>query len=106
MSVNNIHSFIRLWLYSPLLVPGLFFSFVIILTQTVGLLELVTSPSQGRYLHTGQHKHRTNAHTNIYALSGTRTHDPSARASEDSPWLRLHGHCDRPIKNISHLNKN
>jgi hypothetical protein len=27
-------------------------------TQTVGLLERVISPSQGRYLHTGQHKHR------------------------------------------------
>jgi hypothetical protein len=31
-------------------------------TQSVGLLRWVISPSQGRYLHTGYHKHRTNAH--------------------------------------------
>jgi hypothetical protein len=30
------------------------------------------SPSQGRYLHTEQ------THTDIHALSGIRTHDPSA----------------------------
>jgi hypothetical protein len=40
------------WLYSLLLGPGLFFSFVIFFTQTVGLLRRVISPSQGRYLHT------------------------------------------------------
>jgi hypothetical protein len=58
-----IHSFIHQWLYSHLLGPGLFFSFVIFFTQTVGLLGRVISPSQGRYLHTGQHKHRINAYT-------------------------------------------
>jgi hypothetical protein len=31
-------------------------------SQTVGLLGRVISPSQGRYLHTKQHKHRINAH--------------------------------------------
>jgi hypothetical protein len=31
-------------------------------TQSVGLLGRGISPSQGRYLHTGQHKHRLNAH--------------------------------------------
>jgi hypothetical protein len=30
-------------------------------TQTVGLFGRVISPSQGRYLYTGQHKHRINA---------------------------------------------
>jgi hypothetical protein len=65
-------------------------------TQTVGLLGRVISPSQGRYLHTGQHKHRLNAHTtNIHALSGIRTHDPSVRESEDSSCFRPRGHCDR-----------
>jgi hypothetical protein len=34
------------WLYSPILGPGLFFSFMIIL-QTVGLLGRVISSSQG-----------------------------------------------------------
>jgi hypothetical protein len=90
-----IHSFIPQWLYSPLLGPGFFFSFVIYFTQTVGLLEWVISPSQGRYLKTGQHKHREKAYTNIHVLSGIRTHDPSFRASEDSSCLRSHCHCDQ-----------
>jgi hypothetical protein len=53
-SHSFIHSFIQQRLYSPLLGPGLFFSFVIFFTQTVGLLGWVISPSQGHYLHTGQ----------------------------------------------------
>jgi hypothetical protein len=53
-------------------------------TQSVGLLGRVISPSQGRYLHTRQHKHRINTYTDIHALSGIRSHDPSVRASEDS----------------------
>jgi hypothetical protein len=32
-------------------------------SQSVGLLGRVISPSQGRYLNTGQHKHRINAYT-------------------------------------------
>jgi hypothetical protein len=44
-----------------------------------------------RYLH----KHRINAWIPIHAFSGIRTHDPSVRASEDSSYLRPHGHCDR-----------
>jgi hypothetical protein len=90
--------FTHQWLYSPSLGPGLFFSFVIIFTQTVGLLGRVIGPSQGRYLHTGQHKHRINAYTDIHVLSGIRTHDPSVRASEDSSYLRRRGNCDRLFK--------
>jgi hypothetical protein len=70
-------SFIHQWLYSPMLGPGLFFSFVISFTQMVGLLGGVISPSQGSYLHTGQHKHIIKAHTDIHALSGIRTQDPA-----------------------------
>jgi hypothetical protein len=92
-SIRFIH-FIHEWLYSPLLGPGLFCS-VIFFTQTVGLLGRVISPSQGRYLHTGQHKHGINAQADIYALSGIRTHDPNVRAGEDSSCLRLRGHCDQ-----------
>jgi hypothetical protein len=88
-------SFIHQWLYSPLLGPGLFFSVAIIFTQTVGLLVRVISLSQGLYLHTGRHKHRINAYTDIHALSGIRTHDPSVRASEDSSCLRPCAHCDQ-----------
>jgi hypothetical protein len=32
-------------------------------SQTAGLLGRVISPSQGRYLNTGQHQHRINAYT-------------------------------------------
>jgi hypothetical protein len=35
--------------------------------------------------------------SNVHASSGTRTHDPSFRAGEDSSCLRRRGHCDRPI---------
>jgi hypothetical protein len=49
--VPFIHSFIRQWIYSPLLGPGLFFSFVIFFTQTVGLLGREISSSQDRCLH-------------------------------------------------------
>jgi hypothetical protein len=88
-------SFIHQWHYSPMLGLGLFFSFGIPPPQTVKLLGRVTSQSQGRYRHTGQHKHRINAHTDIHALSRIRTHYPSVRASEDSSCLTPHGHCDR-----------
>jgi hypothetical protein len=46
--------------------------------------------------HTGQHKHRINAHRH-YASSGTRTYDASVRASEDCSCLRRRGHCCRPV---------
>jgi hypothetical protein len=85
---------IYLWLYSPC-GPSPLFSFLIY-TQSVGLLGRVTSPSQGRYLHTGQHEQRINAHnTDIHALNGIRTHDPSVRAGEDGSCRRPRGHCDR-----------
>jgi hypothetical protein len=63
-----IHPFIHRWLYNPMLGHGLFFNFIIFLTQTFGLLGRVISPSQGRYLHTEQHDHRINAHTDIHAF--------------------------------------
>jgi hypothetical protein len=65
-------------------------------SQTVGLLGRVMSPSQGRYLNTGQHKQKKRTHAlNIHALSRIGTHDPSVRASEDSSRLRPRGYCDR-----------
>jgi hypothetical protein len=54
-------------------------------------------PVAGSYLHTGQHKHRINAHTDIHASSGIRSHDPSIRTSEDGSWLRPCGHRDLPV---------
>jgi hypothetical protein len=84
-------SFIHQWLYNSLLGPGLFFSSVIISTQTVGLRGRGICPSQGRYLHIEQHKHRINSHTDIDALSAIRTHYPSVQASEDNSCLRPRG---------------
>jgi hypothetical protein len=54
-------------------------------TQTVGLLGRVTSPSQGRYLNTGQHKHRINtSHTTKHPClewdSKPRSQHPSERS--------------------------
>jgi hypothetical protein len=46
------------------------------------------SPSQGRCLYTGQHKHRK-TYRDIHASSGIRTHDPSIRAGEGNS-------CPRP----------
>jgi hypothetical protein len=88
--INKIIWVIYQWLYSPLLGPGLFFSFVIFF-YTERLLGRVVSSSQGRYLHTEQHEHRINAHTDIHASSRIRTHDPSFRASEDTSCLRQRG---------------
>jgi hypothetical protein len=90
-----LNTFIYQRIYRSLLAPGLLFSFVIFLTQTVGLLGRGISQSQGLYLHTGQHKHRINTHTDIHALNGIRNHDPSVRASKESSYLRSCGHCDR-----------
>jgi hypothetical protein len=73
--------------------PWTLFSFVFFFEQSAGLLGWVISPSQGRYPHTGQHKHRLNAHTNIHALSGIRTNDRIVWAREDSSCLRVRPEC-------------
>jgi hypothetical protein len=94
-SIRHVRSFIHQWHFSPLLGLGLFFSCIIFFTQTARRLGRGISPSHGRYLHTGQHKHRIKAHSNIHALSGIRTHDSSVQARENSSCLRWRGHCDR-----------
>jgi hypothetical protein len=108
--IQRIYSFINSFIHLSMVLqpfgPRIFFSFVIFFTQTVGLLGRVISPSQGRYLHTEQHKHRINAHTDNHALSGIRIHDPSNRASEDSSCLRQRGHCDRLNEHIRAINNN
>jgi hypothetical protein len=72
----------------PFVGPWPLLQFRNLFTQTVRLLGRVISPSQGRYLHTGQYKRRINAHTDIHASSGIRTPDPCVRTSEDSSCLR------------------
>jgi hypothetical protein len=84
----SVHPYTRLWLHRPFL-GGRFFSFLI---YTVGRTPWMGDQPVSRPLPT----HRRNAHnTDIHALSGIRTHDPSVRASETSSYLRPHGHCDR-----------
>jgi hypothetical protein len=78
----------------PFVGPWPLFRFFIFFTQSVGILGRGISPSQGRYLHIGQHKHRINA--DIHASSGIQTHDPSVCEGQDSSCLRLRDHCDRP----------
>jgi hypothetical protein len=82
---------IYLWLYSPLLDLGRFFSFLIY-TQSVGLLGRGINPSQGRYLHTEQHKQRIHAHRRPKLEWDSNPR--SQRSSE------LRGHCDRPFDNM------
>jgi hypothetical protein len=88
---DKLFLFIHLWLYNTLLGPDLFFSFVIFFfTQLVGLFERAISPSQCRYLHTGQHKHRINAHRHLWLEWDSNPR--SQRSSEDSLCLRFQGH--------------
>jgi hypothetical protein len=63
-------------------------------TQSVGLLGREISPSEGRYLHIEQHKHRK-TYTDIHVSWDIRTHDPSVWASEASSCVRPRGHCNR-----------
>jgi hypothetical protein len=58
----------------PFVGPWRLFQFLDLFTQEVGLPERGMSPSQDRYLHTEQHKHRIKAHRH--------------------PCLRPRGHCD------------
>jgi hypothetical protein len=50
-----------------------------------------TTQTQNKRTHTHTHTHTPN----MYALSGTRTHDHSVRAREDSACLRPLGYHDR-----------
>jgi hypothetical protein len=70
----------------------------LIYTQSIGLLGLRISPSQGRYLHTEQHKHN-------HASSRIRTHYPNVRAGGEGSCLRLRGHCDRHTQTYTISNK-
>jgi hypothetical protein len=77
------------WLYSNSLGPWPLFQFLDLFTQSVGLLGRGISSSQGRYLHTEQHKHWINA--DIYTSRWIRNHNPSVWAGKDCSCL---GHCD------------
>jgi hypothetical protein len=54
--------------------PWPLFQFLDLFTQSVGLLGRGISPSQGFYLHTGQHKHRINTHRHPCKWNSKRVH--------------------------------
>jgi hypothetical protein len=66
ISSHSVSAFIHQWFYSPLLGPGCFFQFRDPVHCRWDSLDGVISPSQGRYLHSEQHKHRINAHRHPY----------------------------------------
>jgi hypothetical protein len=87
---------IYLWLYSPLLSLGRSFTFLIIYAYTAGRSPWTGDQPVARPLPTHRTTHKKNSdNTDIYALSGIRTNDPSVQAREDSSCLRPRGHCDR-----------
>jgi hypothetical protein len=77
LPLSFIHSFHSSMALQPFVGPWPHLQFHNLFTETVGLLGRVICLSQGGYLHTGQTKHKINAHTNIHALRGIRTHDLS-----------------------------
>jgi hypothetical protein len=80
----------------PLALASDFFSFLIII-QTVGLLERVISSSQGLYLNTGQHKHRTNTYTYQTSMPcvGFEPTNPASERAKTVHYLRPLGYRDR-----------
>jgi hypothetical protein len=63
--------------------------------RTVGRTPCTEDQPVARPLHTQDNTNTELTQTDIHALSGIRTHDPSVRAGEDSSRLRPRRHCDR-----------
>jgi hypothetical protein len=83
----------------PFVGPWPFFSFLILYTAG-GTVWTGDQPiARPLRTHRTTHKHRIND-TDIHALGGIRTYDPSVRASEDNSCLRPRGHCDRQINYV------
>jgi hypothetical protein len=83
-----------LWLYSHFVGSWPLFQFLIL--YIVGRTPGTGDQPVARPLPTPRTTQTQNKHTDIHALSGIRTYDPSVRASEDSSCLRPRGHYDRP----------
>jgi hypothetical protein len=76
--------------------PGPFIQFRNHFSQTVGLLGRVTSPSHGRYLNTGQHKHRINAYTHQTSMPSVGF-EPMIPASEQEKTV----HASDPAATVT-----
>jgi hypothetical protein len=63
--------------------------------KTVGRTPWTADQPVARLLPTQNNTDTEQTQRDRHALNGIRTHDPSARASEDSSCLRPRGHCDR-----------
>jgi hypothetical protein len=73
-----------------------FFSFLIY-TQSVGLFGRGISRRKAA-TYTQNNTNTEWMHTDIHALSGIRTHDPSVKAGEEISWRRPRDYCDRRVK--------
>jgi hypothetical protein len=98
--LSGVLSSVCLWLYSPLFDPGLFINSLIL--YTVGRTTWTGDQPVTRPLPTHRTA-QTQTHTDIHALRGIRTHNPSVRTSEDSSCLRPLGHCDRGLPPYCYL---
>jgi hypothetical protein len=82
----------------PFFGPWLLFQFLGPIHSQYDSLDGVSARRKAS-IYTQNNTNTEQTHTDIHALSGIRTHDPSVRASEDSSFLRLRGHCDRQTIN-------
>jgi hypothetical protein len=85
--------FICLWLYSPLLDLGRFFSFLIY-THSVGLFGRGISPSQCRYL-TQENTNRINTHRHPCLEWDSNPRSQWLRGRRYFSCFRPRGHCDQ-----------
>jgi hypothetical protein len=98
------HSFIHSCPYSPFVGPSTLLQFRHRF-YTDGRTPWMSDQPVSRLLPTHrQHKHGVNAHTDINALTGIRTHYHNVRASEDSSCCTYRGYCDRQLTTMVRSN--
>jgi hypothetical protein len=98
LSNSSIDVSIYLWLYRALCWFLSNFSVSWSFTQSEGILGRGISQSQGRYLHTEQHKHRINAHRHPCVKWDSKPMIAVfERANPVHALDRAAGHCDQPV---------
>jgi hypothetical protein len=102
----SIYLSINLTIYrsTALVDLGRFFSFLIY-TQSVGLLGR-GSARRKAVAYKQDNTKTEQTHTDIYALSGIRIHNPSVRVGEGSSGLRRRGRYDRWTTALEPVNTN